>query len=64
MTDDPIRAEVLLPTSELRNDLPFYTKVLGMRMDAARDHLPNCGLSLSLLYKNKENIARIGKCAI
>ena len=33
MTDTPIRAEVLLPTHELRDDLPFYTKVLGMRMD-------------------------------
>ena len=33
MTDSPIRAEVLLPTNELRDDLPFYTKVLGMRMD-------------------------------
>lgn len=30
----PILAEVLLPTSELRNDLPFYTKVLGMRLDS------------------------------
>jgi quercetin dioxygenase-like cupin family protein len=28
-----IRAEVLLPTDELRNDIPFFTKVLGMRMD-------------------------------
>lgn len=27
------RAEVRLPTQELRNDIPFYTKVLGMRMD-------------------------------
>lgn len=26
-------AEVRLPTQELRNDIPFYTKVLGMRMD-------------------------------
>ena len=32
MTQD-ILAEVLLPTTELRNDLPFYTKTLGMRMD-------------------------------
>lgn len=32
MTAD-ILAEVLLPTSELRNDLPFYTKVLGMRLE-------------------------------
>ncbi|WP_187429469.1 hypothetical protein ROLI_032590 [Roseobacter fucihabitans] len=28
-----IKAEVLLPTQELRDDIPFYTKVLGMRMD-------------------------------
>ena len=28
-----IRAEVLLPTDELRNDIPFFTKVLGMRMN-------------------------------
>ncbi len=27
------RAESRLPTAELRNDLPFYTKVLGMRLD-------------------------------
>ena len=27
------RAEVRLPTQELRDDIPFYTKVLGMRMD-------------------------------
>jgi quercetin dioxygenase-like cupin family protein len=27
------RAEVRLPTDELRNDLPFYTKTLGMRLD-------------------------------
>ncbi|MDO9640204.1 MAG: cupin domain-containing protein [Pseudotabrizicola sp.] len=27
------RAEILLSTQELRNDLPFYTKVLGMRLD-------------------------------
>ena len=31
MTDT--RAEMRLPTQELRNDIPFYTKVLGMRMD-------------------------------
>ncbi len=29
----PARAEVRLPTQELRHDLPFYTKVLGMRLD-------------------------------
>jgi len=28
-----IIAEIRLPTLELRNDIPFYTKVLGMRMD-------------------------------
>lgn len=28
-----IRAEVRLPTQELRNDLPFYTGTLGMRLD-------------------------------
>jgi quercetin dioxygenase-like cupin family protein len=28
-----IKAEVRLPTSELRDDIPFFTKVLKMRMD-------------------------------
>lgn len=28
-----IRAEILLPTQELRNDIPFFTRTLGMRMD-------------------------------
>ena len=28
-----IRAEILLPTSDLRKDLPFFTKTLGMRLD-------------------------------
>lgn len=28
-----IRAEVLLPTDELRDDIPFFTKTLGFRMD-------------------------------
>jgi quercetin dioxygenase-like cupin family protein len=28
-----IRAEIVLPTSDLRKDIPFFTKVLGMRMD-------------------------------
>lgn len=28
-----IRAEILLPTTDLRGDLPFFTKTLGMRMD-------------------------------
>ncbi len=27
------RAEIRLPTQELRDDIPFYTKVLGMKMD-------------------------------
>ncbi len=27
------RAEIRLPTQELRDDIPFYTKVLGMQMD-------------------------------
>ena len=31
MTDT--RAEIRLPTNELRDDIPFYTKVLGLRMD-------------------------------
>ena len=30
----PIRAEVILPTQELRDDLPFYTKTLGMRLES------------------------------
>lgn len=35
MTDTPsqTRAEILLPTQELRDDLPFYTRTLGMRLD-------------------------------
>ena len=28
-----IRAEMLVPTTDLRKDLPFFTKTLGMRMD-------------------------------
>lgn len=32
-TNQEIRAEVLLPTQELREDLPFYTKTLGFRLD-------------------------------
>ena len=32
-TPDATRAEIRLPTQELRDDLPFYTKVLGMRLD-------------------------------
>ena len=28
-----IKAEILLPTPEIRDDIPFYTKVLGMRME-------------------------------
>jgi quercetin dioxygenase-like cupin family protein len=31
--NQPILAEVLLPTTELRDDLPFYTKTLGMRLE-------------------------------
>ncbi len=34
METKDIRAEVLLPTKELRDDLPFYTKTLGMRMES------------------------------
>ncbi|KIC43939.1 cupin [Ruegeria sp. ANG-S4] len=30
---DPTCAEIRLPTRELRDDIPFFTKVLGMRMD-------------------------------
>ena len=33
MTDTPILAEFLLPTTELRDDLPFFTKTLGMRLE-------------------------------
>ena len=33
MTQNPIRAEALLATSDLRADLPFFTKTLGMRLD-------------------------------
>ncbi len=29
-----IQAEVRLPTEDLRDDIPFFTKVLGMRMDS------------------------------
>lgn len=28
-----IIAEMRLPTDELRDDIPFFTKTLGMRMD-------------------------------
>ncbi len=34
MTETPILAEFLLPTNELRDDLPFYTKTLGMRLES------------------------------
>ncbi|MGJ8546229.1 MAG: cupin domain-containing protein [Sulfitobacter sp.] len=34
MTHPDILAEMLLPTNELRDDLPFFTKTLGMRMDS------------------------------
>ena len=30
---DPTCAEIRLPTRELRDDIPFFTKVLGMQMD-------------------------------
>ncbi len=33
MIPTDIRAEILLPTQELRNDLPFFTKTLGMRLE-------------------------------
>ncbi|MEP2030395.1 MAG: cupin domain-containing protein [Paracoccaceae bacterium] len=29
-----IKAEMRLPTQDLSNDIPFYTKVIGMRMDS------------------------------
>ena len=32
-TGTEVRAEIRLPTQELRDDLPFYTKVLGFRLD-------------------------------
>jgi hypothetical protein len=32
-TGTEMRAEVRLPTQELRNDLPFFTKTLGFRLD-------------------------------
>jgi quercetin dioxygenase-like cupin family protein len=32
-TGTEVRAEIRLPTNELRDDLPFYTKVLGFRLD-------------------------------
>lgn len=33
MSDTPILAEFVLPTDELRDDLPFFTKTLGMRLE-------------------------------
>ncbi|MEM6304848.1 MAG: cupin domain-containing protein [Pseudomonadota bacterium] len=33
MSETEILAEVLLPTQELRDDLPFFTKTLGMRLE-------------------------------
>jgi hypothetical protein len=33
MPNSEILAEVLLPTQELRDDLPFFTKTLGMRLE-------------------------------
>ena len=32
--DMATKAEIVLPTTELRDDIPFFTKVLGMRMDS------------------------------
>ena len=34
MAQSDMRAEVLLPTDEIRDDIPFYTKTLGFRMDS------------------------------
>ena len=34
MSHAGIRAEILLPTNEIRDDIPFYTKTLGFRMDS------------------------------
>ncbi|WP_299355693.1 cupin domain-containing protein [uncultured Shimia sp.] len=34
MTNADIKAEILLPTDEIRDDIPFYTKTLGFRMDS------------------------------
>ena len=34
MKTETTKAEVLLPTKELRNDLPFFTKTLGMRLES------------------------------
>jgi quercetin dioxygenase-like cupin family protein len=33
MTTYPVRAEARLPTTDLRADLPFFDKVLGLRLD-------------------------------
>ena len=33
MSSSDIKAEFLLPTEELRNDLPFFTRTLGMRLE-------------------------------
>ncbi|MGC1495020.1 MAG: cupin domain-containing protein [Sulfitobacter sp.] len=33
MTVTDVKAEFLIPTQELRNDLPFFTKTLGMRLE-------------------------------
>ena len=34
MPPSEVKAEVLLPTQELRDDLPFFTKTLGMRLES------------------------------
>ncbi len=33
MTETPILAEILLPTNELRDDIPFFTNILRMRLE-------------------------------
>lgn len=47
MAQTDIRAEILLPTDELRDDLPFYTGTLGMRLDSIypADNPSNASLS-------------------
>ncbi|MGV6848748.1 MAG: cupin domain-containing protein [Marinibacterium sp.] len=54
MTDD-IRAQIVLPTNELRDDLAFFTQTLGLQLDAIWPadnptvaHLSGQGLSLRL----------------
>ncbi len=33
MTDQKILAEIVVPTQELRDDIPFFTRTLGMRLE-------------------------------